>query len=71
MYDGGYYGAQARLNVWNPASFNGENSITQTWIVGGQGQELSTLEAGWLVSFSQQKSPLQQTIEYFHFFFLI
>ncbi|KAM1219441.1 hypothetical protein ACFX2J_046273 [Malus domestica] len=56
MYDGGYYGAQARLNVWNPASFNGEISITQTWIVGGQGQELSTLEAGWLV-----RSPDSQT----------
>ena len=48
-----YYGTQATLNVWNPASFNNEHSIAQIWISDGDGKARSTIEAGWMVSFSQ------------------
>ncbi|OMO66440.1 hypothetical protein COLO4_30569 [Corchorus olitorius] len=46
--DGNYFGASAWLNVWHPATFNGEISISQFWIVSGHGNEFNSIEAGWI-----------------------
>ncbi|OMO66441.1 hypothetical protein COLO4_30570 [Corchorus olitorius] len=45
---GNYYGASAKLNVWHPATFNGEFSLAQFWVLGGEGAELNSMEAGWI-----------------------
>jgi hypothetical protein len=44
-------GASARLNVWSPAVPAGDMSLSQIWIVGGDGmlKPLQTVEAGWQV----------------------
>ncbi|KAK8581183.1 hypothetical protein V6N13_144224 [Hibiscus sabdariffa] len=42
-----FFGASERLNVWKPATFNGEFSLTQIWVVAGRGTEANTVEAGW------------------------
>ncbi|KAM7272315.1 hypothetical protein ACFE04_026978 [Oxalis oulophora] len=45
---GKHYGSQSELNVWNPRVENpNEFSLSQTWIVGGDGVEI--IEAGWHV----------------------
>ncbi|KAK8581176.1 hypothetical protein V6N13_144216 [Hibiscus sabdariffa] len=44
---GNYFGASARFNIWKPATFNGEFSLAQIWIVAGHGQETNSLKAGW------------------------
>ncbi|KAI0493096.1 hypothetical protein KFK09_027372 [Dendrobium nobile] len=47
-----YYGAKAIINVWEPniQQIN-EFSLSQLWILGGSfGQDLNSIEAGWLVS---------------------
>ncbi|KAK8988707.1 hypothetical protein V6N11_030086 [Hibiscus sabdariffa] len=45
--EGNYFGASARFNLWKPATFNGEFSLAQIWIVAGHGQETNSLKAGW------------------------
>ncbi|KAL4280559.1 hypothetical protein GQ457_03G041310 [Hibiscus cannabinus] len=46
---GNIFGASGRLNVWKPATFNGELSLAQIWVVTGRGVEVNTVEAGWQV----------------------
>ncbi|KDP40819.1 hypothetical protein JCGZ_24818 [Jatropha curcas] len=49
--DGGnFLGAQARLNVWNPATFGTEVSSAQIWVVAGRDQGLNFIQAGWKVN---------------------
>ncbi|KAL0907018.1 hypothetical protein M5K25_025556 [Dendrobium thyrsiflorum] len=47
-----YYGAKAIINVWEPnIQQTNEFSLSQLWILGGSfGQDLNSIEAGWLVS---------------------
>ncbi|KAK8678728.1 hypothetical protein V6N13_144215 [Hibiscus sabdariffa] len=45
--EGNYFGASARFNLWKPATFNGEFSLAQIWLVAGDGQETNSLKAGW------------------------
>jgi hypothetical protein len=42
------YGGEARLNVWNP-SVSAGMSLSQIWVVGGDGTSKQTVEAGWQV----------------------
>ncbi|KAK8581182.1 hypothetical protein V6N13_144223 [Hibiscus sabdariffa] len=46
---GNIFGASGRLNVWKPATFNDEFSLTQIWVVAGRDTETNTVEAGWQV----------------------
>ncbi|KAH0450855.1 hypothetical protein IEQ34_021547 [Dendrobium chrysotoxum] len=45
-----YYGAKAIINVWEPnIQQTNEFSLSQLWILGGSfGQDLNSIEAGWL-----------------------
>ncbi|KAL0921669.1 hypothetical protein M5K25_008766 [Dendrobium thyrsiflorum] len=47
-----FYGAKAIINVWEPdIQLPNEFSLSQLWILGGSfGQDLNSIEAGWLVS---------------------
>ncbi|XP_020574765.1 uncharacterized protein LOC110020846 isoform X2 [Phalaenopsis equestris] len=47
-----YYGAKAIINVWEPnIQLPNEFSLSQLWILGGSfGEDLNSIEAGWLVS---------------------
>ncbi|KAJ6837608.1 uncharacterized protein M6B38_119755 [Iris pallida] len=47
-----YYGAKATMNVWEPRIQQpNEFSLSQLWVLGGSfGQDLNSIEAGWLVS---------------------
>ncbi|XVE88763.1 hypothetical protein DITRI_Ditri19aG0095100 [Diplodiscus trichospermus] len=56
VVDGNYFGASAWFNVWNPATFNGEFSLAQIWVLSGHEDELNSMEAGWLTN-SAQKQP--------------
>ncbi|XP_015572842.1 uncharacterized protein LOC8274537 isoform X1 [Ricinus communis] len=50
LESGYYYGAHAKLNVWNPAKANdGEFSLSQIWVLSGLDQDLNSIEAGWQV----------------------
>lgn len=44
-------GVRARLNVWSPKVLDGDMSLSQVWIVGGDpdNNSLQTVEAGWQV----------------------
>ena len=53
MAGGKYYGVNATLNVWTPAAYGtGLFSVAQLWLLSGTQDELNTIEAGWIVSFS-------------------
>ena len=43
------FGADSWLNLWNPTVADGEMSLSQLWIVGGDGDSKQTAEAGWQV----------------------
>ncbi|XP_042497668.1 uncharacterized protein LOC122076438 [Macadamia integrifolia] len=51
---GQYYGARVTINLWNPRvqgtwkSWT-EFSLVQMWVVAGAGNQLNTIEAGWMV----------------------
>ncbi|VFQ76435.1 unnamed protein product [Cuscuta campestris] len=49
---GGYYGAKATINVWEPQIQQpNEFSLSQIWILGGDfDSDLNSIEAGWQVS---------------------
>jgi len=49
LSSGDYYGAHAKINVWQPLTMNGEVSISQIWIIAGSEVDLNTIEAGWKV----------------------
>ncbi|PKI58649.1 hypothetical protein CRG98_020975 [Punica granatum] len=46
---GTFRGSQAHHNVWNPSTEIGEISVSQIWISAGSGENLNTVEAGWIV----------------------
>lgn len=43
------YGATSYLNLWSPSVQPGHMSLSQLWVVGGEGQSTQTVEAGWQV----------------------
>src|SRR5262249_9230467 len=43
------FGADSWLNVWSPAVVDHEMSLSQIWVVGGDGGAKQTAEAGWQV----------------------
>ncbi|MEW6021332.1 MAG: neprosin family prolyl endopeptidase [Pseudomonadota bacterium] len=45
------HGIMARLNVWSPKVLEGDMSLSQVWVVGGDPDQgnLQTVEAGWQV----------------------
>jgi len=43
------FGADSWLNVWNPAVSDKQFSLSQQWIVGGDGGTKQTAEGGWQV----------------------
>jgi hypothetical protein len=47
---GNYLGARAFLNVWNPATNDGDISIAQVGLRSGPSDLLNTIEAGWMVT---------------------
>ncbi|GLT69272.1 hypothetical protein SLA2020_414340 [Shorea laevis] len=49
LSSGDYYGAHAKINVWQPLTMNGDVSISQIWIVAGSEADVNTIEAGWKV----------------------
>ncbi|CAG7873917.1 unnamed protein product [Brassica rapa] len=50
--DGVFYGAKAKINVWNPdVEMPNEFSLAQIWVLGGNfNSDLNSIEAGWQVS---------------------
>ncbi|RZC92072.1 hypothetical protein C5167_027962, partial [Papaver somniferum] len=48
---GNFLGAQAKINLWNPVvEIPSELSLSQIWVIAGDGDDLNTIEAGWEVS---------------------
>ncbi|AEC10395.1 unnamed protein product [Arabidopsis thaliana] len=48
--NGKFYGTKASINVWKPdVATPSEFSLSQTWIVSGDGTSRNTIEAGWQV----------------------
>ncbi|CAI0392058.1 unnamed protein product, partial [Linum tenue] len=47
---GSYHGATGKFNVWNPVTFHPEFSLAQMWVIAGDGADLNTIEAGWMVN---------------------
>ncbi|CAL9236865.1 unnamed protein product [Arabidopsis halleri] len=48
--NGKFYGTEAAINLWKPnVQIPKEYSLTQTWVVSGNGSSLNTIEAGWQV----------------------
>ncbi|KAK8988706.1 hypothetical protein V6N11_030085 [Hibiscus sabdariffa] len=47
LLGGNLFGASGRLNVWKPATFNGQFSLAQIWVVADHGTGTNTVEAGW------------------------
>jgi len=43
------FGGDAWLNVWNPGVADHHMSLSQLWVVGGDGDTKQTVEAGWQV----------------------
>jgi hypothetical protein len=43
------FGADSWLNLWKPAVADRQMSLSQLWIVGGEGASKQTAEAGWQV----------------------
>ena len=45
------YGVASRLSVWSPHVMNGDMSLSQVWVIGGNPNDssLQTAEAGWQV----------------------
>ncbi|KAH9713135.1 NEP-interacting protein 1 [Citrus sinensis] len=58
LVGGQYYGARATINVWNPATYQGEFSFAQIWVGSGEGDEANTMEVGWLVNNGENKTRL-------------
>jgi hypothetical protein len=42
-------GATSNINVWNPALGSAKLSLSQIWLIGGDGARLQTVECGWHV----------------------
>lgn len=59
-------GAHARLNVWSPRVLQGDESISQLWLVAGDPDTtaLQTVEAGWQV-LDQWHTPFSAFFVYF------
>ncbi|KAK8678741.1 hypothetical protein V6N13_144228 [Hibiscus sabdariffa] len=49
LLDGNYFGASGRLNVWKPATYNGEFSLAQILVLENNAYGLNIVEAGWQV----------------------
>jgi hypothetical protein len=47
------FGADSWLNVWNPTVATDQMSLSQIWIVGGDGTSKQTAESGWQVLHSK------------------
>ncbi|EXC07671.1 hypothetical protein L484_003115 [Morus notabilis] len=48
-FNGGkYYGVQANINVWTPTTYSSEYSLAQLWVLSGEGENLNSVEAGWM-----------------------
>jgi hypothetical protein len=43
------FGANSWLNVWSPTVAEHHMSLSQIWVVGGEGESKQTVEAGWQV----------------------
>lgn len=43
------FGGDSWLNLWNPTVADKQMSLSQLWIVGGEGESKQTAEAGWQV----------------------
>ncbi|XP_065866540.1 protein neprosin-like [Euphorbia lathyris] len=56
--DGPYFGTSARLNVWNTPTFDGETTVSQIWVQGGDDKYLNSIEAGWQVKAGDNKARL-------------
>ncbi|KAI3930315.1 hypothetical protein MKW92_031132 [Papaver armeniacum] len=45
---GNFLGARAKINLWNPVvEVPRELSLSQIWVIAGDGDDLNTIEAGW------------------------
>lgn len=44
------HGALASINIWSPRPTAQQLSCSQVWVTGGQGDQLQTIEAGWMVN---------------------
>jgi len=43
------WGAEAQINRWNPyVESSGDFSLAQIWVVGGEGDDWESVEAGWI-----------------------
>ncbi|XVF25079.1 hypothetical protein REPUB_Repub13aG0182900 [Reevesia pubescens] len=56
--NGNYFGVSGRFNIWNPATFDGELSLAQIWVLSGPRAELNTVEAGWLTHAGEKQTQL-------------
>jgi hypothetical protein len=51
-YGFNFIGADANINVWNPKVDKPEDFTTaQIWLKASRGDNLETVEAGWVVSY--------------------
>jgi hypothetical protein len=63
---GGAFGGQSWLNVWNPNPSPGVFTLSQQWFAGGSGRGLQTVEGGWHVYPAlYQGSPLARLFIFF------
>jgi hypothetical protein len=58
-------GADAWFNVWSPTVKPHEESLSQLWVVGGDGKTKQTVEAGWQVLPDKWKSDQAALFVYF------
>ncbi|CAN0881754.1 hypothetical protein LINGRAHAP2_LOCUS14416 [Linum grandiflorum] len=49
MMGGNYYGGTAKFNLWNPLTVAPDLSLSQIWVLAGNGADLNSIEAGWMV----------------------
>ncbi|CAN1162427.1 hypothetical protein LINPERHAP2_LOCUS24502, partial [Linum perenne] len=44
-----YYGGTSKFNVWTPVTIAPDLSLAQMWVLTGDGPNLNSVEAGWMV----------------------
>ncbi|CAN0881750.1 hypothetical protein LINGRAHAP2_LOCUS14416 [Linum grandiflorum] len=55
LMGGNYYGGTAKFNLWNPLTVAPDLSLSQIWVLAGNGADLNSIEAGWMIFYSENK----------------
>ncbi|PKI33307.1 hypothetical protein CRG98_046302 [Punica granatum] len=62
--EGTFQGAQGIFNLWTPLTENNEISVSQIWILAGPTEFINTVEAGWIVGFTNEAKPVTRFFTY-------